>query len=395
MANRDDDDDLFDFAMEDLPPISDRFDDDELNIFSGEVRGFENLWELLRRPDVTQIMINSHDQVFYSDSQGKRAVTEPWFPSQETYLDAINSLLKHTDSRHADIRLATVPTIEASLVAPHSGSIHICTSQITRGEPILTIRKQPEQAVSLDTMMSQGMMNHDMRRFLEKAVRGHLNIIISGSSGSGKTTLARALAEFIDPSDNIVTIEDIDELHLGSRLTDVRALTTFTGRDEFGNITHEVTLDDLVRQTLRMRADRVWVGESRGREAAALVKVAASGTAGCVTTIHAPNGQRAIDQLISYVMEAGIVEDVARKSVKFGFQLVVQIKKVSPTRRVITEITELEPVTEQGAQRVNRLWEYDSASENWRAREKPGKNIRDIMAEFGVQADDYPTPPRR
>src|SRR5690606_1949814 len=147
-------------------------------------------------------------------------------------------------------------------------------------------------------------------------------------------------------------------------------------------------LEDLVRHSLRMRADRIWVGETRGKEAYALVKACLSGHDGSVTTLHANNASQAIRQLISYVMESHLTEEVARDQVSGAFHLAVQIQQVKLGRRVITEIVELENVREGNEQRRNQLWRYDHASDTFIRVGTPTGRLRQALARYNVNFDD-------
>lgn len=356
-----------------------------------QARGAQRLQTLLSDPGVSQITCDRHDRIIYVDRSGpKRA--DGVFISAADYISWVNQLMRLTDVGYTDVETANTSVIEGSfrtdLINVH-GSIHVCTRELTRGEPAVTIRKQPNSIITLDDMLEQGMMSPDMRVFLEQAIRGRSNILLSGGSGAGKTTLARALSHFIDPWQRIITAEEIDELHLYDRLINCVSLTTFRVRDDEGRLVRETTLDDLVRESLRMRGDRVWVGETRGKEAYALVKACNSGHDGSVTTIHADSGAQAVKQAVTYVMESGMTEQPAREQVCQAFDLVVQINKVKMGRRVITEISQLEHVIEgAGAQRINTLFRYDQATEGFMKVADPTPAFLYKWARYGVNLPD-------
>ena len=220
------------------------------------------------------------------------------------------------------------------------------------------------------------------------AVRGRLNWLSAGGSGAVNTTLARAMSWFVDPAQRVVTCEELDELHLDDRLPNVVALTTFRELDDRGALVREETVEDLVRHALRMRADRIWLGETRGREAYALVKSCLSGHDGSVTTLHANNAAQAVKQLTSYVMESGMTEEVARDQVSQAFHIAVQIQQVKLGRRVITEIVELESVREGNEQRRNDLWRYDFTSDSFVRVGSPSPRLRATLERYNVNYVD-------
>ena len=363
---------------------------DNLNLFGNSDKGSARLWDMLRDPKVTQLVINRHDVVFYSDNLGVHQV-DKLFANTESYIDWLNSVMSITDVGYKDINDAKCSVIEGSFnpqLTDLHGSIHISTKEITRSDPALTIRKQPRQIVSLDEMLKQGMMSNEMRLFLELAVRGRSNILLSGGSGAGKTTLARALSWFIDHLQRVITVEEIDELHLANRLPNVVSLTTYRHSDVDGRVVRETSLGDLVREALRMRADRIWVGETRGSEAYALVKACNSGHDGSITTVHGDTGQQAVKQLITYVMEGGLTEEVARDQVAQAFHLVIQISRVKMGRRVITEITELESVREGTEQRRNPLFLYNHETEEFTAAGRPTNRLIQHWTKYGVNYEN-------
>lgn len=362
------------------------------SLFSGDDKGTLRMFAMLRDPNVSQICINRHDRIIYWDQGGQRLVNDLVFPGPTQYVAWLDQLLDLTDSEYQQVAGARVSVIEASFRPDRTevhGSVHIATSEVTRGEPALTIRKQPRNFVRLDDMLRSGMMNTEMRMFLQQAVHGRLNLVISGGSGAGKTTLARALSDYVDPVNRVITVEEIDELHLDEKLPNIVSLISYRSRDEEGRLVRETTMEELVREALRMRGDRIWVGETRGREAYALTKACNSGHDGSITTVHADNGPQAVRQLVTYVMESGVTEQVAREQVSRAFHLVVQVGKEKMGRRVIREITELEPVLEGAQQRSSTIFSYDSSRESFVTVGRPSRRLAEAMARYGVNFDDY------
>jgi pilus assembly protein CpaF len=360
-----------------------------LGIF--ETTGSMEMNNMMVSPRVTQICVNRHDRIFYWDEYGPKKVTETIFGTPQQYMDWLDHLLTLTDAGFKKVEGARTSVIEASFrpdVTNLYGSIHISTKEVTRDEPALTIRKQPNEVVSLDQMLAADVMNTDMRFFLEQAIRGRLNILISGNSGAGKTTMARAFSQFIDPANRVITVEEIDELHLQDRLENVVPLTTYRFRNDDGQTIRETSLEDLVRDALRMRADRIWVGETRGKEAYALVKACNSGHDGSVTTVHADSGPEAVEQLVTYVMEAGLPAEVSQKQVSRAFNLVVQVGREKMGKRVIREITELEGVMEGSKQRSIRLYYYDVDTETYKSDTRPSPRLITAMARYGVNYNE-------
>jgi pilus assembly protein CpaF len=359
--------------------------DDLSEIFNETDKGSQRLMAIIREPSVSQVCANRHDRIFYTDATGTKQVEKLFTPA--TYRSWINQLMTLTDAGYSDVATAQTSVIEGSFdpdkVDLH-GSIHVVTKESSGGDPIVTVRKQPKQIVQLDQMLQQRMMSPAMLLFLEHAVRGRLNIVVSGGSGAGKTTLLRALAWNIPPDNRCVSVEDIRELHLEDRLPNVAPLSTHRVRDEQGRIVRETTLVSLVEEALRMRPDRIIVGECRGKEAHALVKSCTSGHDGSWTTVHADTSQAAWKQLVGYVTEAGVPHEVARDRIANAFHLSVQISRGPMGQRLITEITELEPVTEGSEQRRNPLFAYDWERGVHVPVQLPTPNIIRQMQRYGV-----------
>ena len=361
------------------------------SLFDDTDKGSQRLFDMLRDPDVIQIEVNAHNRIFFTQASGQKTmVADQIFPGSEQYVRWLSKMCELTDAVY-DPDNPESSIIEGSFLPSRSnvrGSVHIATTEVASSEPALTVRKQPETMITLDDMLRAQMMSGDMRLFLQQAVQGRLNILISAGSGVGKTTVARALSRYIDPANRVVTVEEIDELQLAERLPNVVALRTFRHRDALGRVVRETTLDDLVRESLRMRADRVWVGETRGSEAYALVKACNSGHDGSVTTIHADDAPQAVRQLVAYGMEYGMTEALARDQVSRAFHLVVHLSREKMGRRVVRHIYQLEPVVEGLEQRRIELYRFDPLSGGFAAVSRPSNYLIEALQRYGVNYDD-------
>ena len=361
------------------------------SLFDDVDKGSQRLFDMLRDPDVIQIEVNAHNRIFFTQASGQKTmVSDQVFAGPEQYVRWLSKMCELTDAVFDPDRSQS-SIIEGSFLPNRSGvrgSVHIATPEVASVEPALTVRKQPETMITLDDMLRTQMMSGDMRLFLQQAVQGRLNILISAGSGIGKTTMARALSRYIDPANRVVTVEEIDELQLAERLPNVVALRTYRQRDDLGRVVRETALDDLVRESLRMRADRVWVGEIRGSEAYALVKACNSGHDGSVTTIHADDAPQAIRQLVTYGMEYGLPEQVAREQVSRAFHLVVHLAREKAGRRVVRHIYQFEPVLERSEQRRIELFKFDPQSGGFVTVSYPSNYLIEALQRYGVNYDD-------
>ncbi|MFA5602611.1 MAG: ATPase, T2SS/T4P/T4SS family, partial [Bacilli bacterium] len=204
--------------------------------------------------------------------------------------------------------------------------------------PILTIRKFKEDMLSIDDLLRTGTLTPYMARFLEAAVKAKLNIIISGGTGTGKTTLLNVLSSFIEEDERIITIEDAAELKLGQ--PHVVSLETRNDNIEGEG---EVTVRDLLRNSLRMRPDRIIVGEVRGEEALDMLQAMNTGHEGSLTTLHANSAYDSLSRLETMLLLSSnnLPLDAIRQYIADAIDIIVHIDRLSDGKRRITNISEV------------------------------------------------------
>ena len=204
--------------------------------------------------------------------------------------------------------------------------------------PVLTIRKFKDDMASVDDLLRNGTLTSEMARFLEAAVKEKMNIIISGGTGGGKTTLLNVLSSFIGENERIITIEDAAELKLEQRHV-ISLETRLTNYEGSG----EITIRDLVINSLRMRPDRIIVGEVRGKEAFDMLQAMNTGHTGSLTTMHANSPLDALNRLETMILMAGMEIPIKaiREYIENAINLVVHVERLADGRRKVTNISEI------------------------------------------------------
>jgi pilus assembly protein CpaF len=300
-----------------------------------EVVGRGVLEDLLEDEDISEIMINGPSDIFI-EKRGVITRTTRRFAGHDALERVIERLLLPTGRRVDE----SSPMVDARL--PDGSRINVVVSPLAVHGAAITIRKFGRRLFSLDQLAAQGAMSPDMATFLRGAVLGHCNIVVSGGTGSGKTTLLNALAALVPQGERIVTIEDSAELHLEhpNRVALQARPMNLEGQGL-------VTIRDLVRNALRMRPDRIVVGECRGGEALDMLQAMNTGHAGSLTTAHANSPRDLLSRLEVMVLMAGMDLPVQaiREQVASAITLVVQqTRDAEGTRRVsqITEVTGME-----------------------------------------------------
>ena len=296
-----------------------------------EILGFGPLERILSDDTVTEVMVNRADLV-YIEKKGRLTESGITFVDDAHVERVIRKIIEPL-GRYVG---KDSPLVDARL--PDGSRVNAVVSPCAIDGPNITIRKFSRNPFGIQDLINFGSLNEDMAQFLEACVKAKLNIVVSGGTGSGKTTLLNVLSSFIPDGDRIVTIEDAAELSLLQRHV-VRLETKKPSK--VGD--SEVTIRDLVINSLRMRPERIVVGECRGGEALDMLQAMNTGHDGSLTTIHANNPRDTISRLETLVLMAGmdLPLSVVRKQIVSAVDLIVQQARLRDGSRKVTNITEI------------------------------------------------------
>jgi pilus assembly protein CpaF len=296
-----------------------------------DLLGFGALQPLLDDDNISEVMVNGPKKI-YIERKGKLVKTDITFENDEQVLRLIDRIILPL-GRRID---SDSPTVDARL--PDGSRVNAVIHPITIDGPSLTIRKFQKDKFSIDQLVEFGSITRNMADFVRACVLTRFNIIISGGTGSGKTTLLNVLSGFIPEDERIVTIEDAAELRLQQDHV-VRMETKAPNLDGH----NAVTIRDLVRNSLRMRPDRIIVGEVRGGEALDMLQAMNTGHDGSMTTLHSNSPRDAISRLETMCLMSGmeLPLKVIREQIASAIDLIVQISRVKGGSRKVTSVTEV------------------------------------------------------
>lgn len=296
-----------------------------------EVTGYGPIQSLLDDPDVSEVMVNGPKKVFVEKS-GKVTKSPVTFDDDDHVLRVIDRIILPL-GRRVD---ADTPTVDARL--PDGSRVNAVIRPVSIDGPSITIRKFKKDKLSIQQLIDYGSLTPQMAEFIRACVLAHLNIVISGGTGSGKTTLLNVLSSFIQEEERIITIEDAAELQLQQDHV-LRMETKVPNTDGRG----AVTIRDLVRNSLRMRPDRIIVGECRGGEALDMLQAMNTGHDGSLTTLHANAPRDAISRMETMVLMAGmdLPLKVVRQQISSAVDLIIQQTRLKDGSRKVTAITEV------------------------------------------------------
>lgn len=296
-----------------------------------DLLGYGPIQSMLEDPSITEIMVNGANKI-YIERKGKIVKTNVTFEDDAHVMRIIERIILPL-GRRID---ADSPTVDARL--PDGSRVNAVIPPVAIDGPSITIRKFSKEKLTIEQLIEYQTLTRGMAEFLRACVLAHLNIVVSGGTGSGKTTLLNALSSFIPEEERIVTIEDAAELRLNQEHV-VRLETKAPNVEGRG----QVTTRDLVRNALRMRPERIVVGECRGGESLDMLQAMNTGHDGSMTTLHANSPRDALSRLETMTMMAGLdlPLKVIREQIASAVDVIVQQTRLRDGSRKITAITEV------------------------------------------------------
>jgi len=297
-----------------------------------EVIGYGVIGPFLRDPTVSEVMVNGANQI-YIERKGKLMLADIRYPDDAAVMRAVENIILPL-GRKVD---RTQPMVDARL--PDGSRVNVVVPPCALNGTTITIRKFPSKRITVQDLIAFGSFTPQMAEFLKACVRARLNIVVSGGTGSGKTTLLNVISSFIPEDERICTVEDAAELQLNQphvvRMETAPALPDGSG---------QVTIRDLVRNALRMRPERIVVGEVRGGEALDMLQAMNTGHDGSLTTVHSNSPRDAISRLEVLVLMAGfdLPIRVVRTQIASAVNLIVQQERLRDGARKVTRVTEVQ-----------------------------------------------------
>ncbi len=317
------------------------------------MRRFDILQPILDDKTVTEIMVNGQDKIFI-EREGRVSKLDIAFSGRDKLEDVIQMVVAKANRTVNE----SSPVVDARL--PDGSRLNVVLNPIALNGPVMTIRKFPAEPLSIQKMSRMGTLSQDAVEALGNLVRAKYNIFICGGTGSGKTTLLNALAGFIPPDERIITIEDSAELQLTDAVNIVRMETRDANTEGKG----QITIRDLIRTSLRMRPERIVVGEVRGAEALDMLQAMNTGHQGSMSTGHSNSTGDSISRLETMVLGAAALPvEAIRQQIASAIDIIIHISRMRDKTRKILDISEIAGV-EDGKILLNRLFEFVEEGED-------------------------------
>ena len=332
------------------------------------LRRLDILQELIEDPRITEIMINGKDDIFI-EQEGKLYRWENGFDSEEK----LNNIIQQMVSGCNRVVNEASPIVDARLA--NGSRVNVVLKPIALNGPIVTIRRFPEKPVDMEKLIELGALEESHCLFLKSLVAAGYNILISGGTGSGKTTFLNALSNFIPAEERVITIEDSAELQLVS----VKNLVRLETRNANAEGCLPVTIRDLIKTALRMRPDRIVVGEVRGAEAVDLLQAMNTGHDGSLSTGHSNSAADMLSRLETMVL-MGMDLPVAaiRQQIASALDIIIHLGRMRDKSRKVLEITEVCDCEKQKI-RLRPIFVYHYGSEKLE-KERELENVAKLQA---------------
>lgn len=335
-------------------------------IFHG-MRQLDILQELIEDSDVTEIMINGKDHIFVE----KNGIISQWnnaFESDEKLNDIIQQIVSGCNR----VVNESSPIVDARL--ENGSRVNIVLKPIALNGPIVTIRRFPEKPMDMEKLIALGALNREVSIFLRRLVSAGYNIFISGGTGSGKTTFLNALSNYIPSDERVITIEDSAEL----QLIGIENLVRLETRNANTEGCKAISIRELIRSALRMRPDRVIVGEIRGEEAIDLLQAMNTGHDGSISTGHSNSASDMLARLETMVLMGMDIPIAAiRQQIASAVDIIIHLGRLKDKSRKVLEIVEVCEYSDQKI-RMNTLYQFNYKTGELEEREKM-ENVEKLL----------------
>lgn len=321
------------------------------------MRGLDVLQPLVDDPAITEIMINGPDRVFVEEN-GRLYQKDISFGSSEKLENVILNIVSKVNRTVNEAN----PIVDARLL--DGSRVNVVLPPVALDGPTVTIRKFPEDPMTIEKLISYGSITPEVAELLERMVKAKYNIFISGGTGSGKTTFLNALSNYIPKDERVITIEDSAELQIKGVANLVRLETRNANMEGKG----EVTIRDLIRSSLRMRPERIVVGEVRGAEALDMLQAMNTGHDGSLSTGHSNSTKDMLSRLETMVISGNSIPiEAIRQQIASALDIIIQLSRLRDKSRRTVEITEVVGY-ENGAIRLNPLYHFVERGEDQEGR---------------------------
>ena len=343
----------------------------EQQVFNS-LRKLDVLQELVDDPEVSEIMVNGPGHIFY-EKDGRVQVWTQSFTSEEKMQDVIQQIV---GSHNRVVNLSN-PIVDTRL--SDGSRVNIVLSPISLEGSVITIRKFPQHPLDMETLIAREAISREAAELLKRLVKARYSILISGGTSSGKTTFLNALSQYIPEDERVITIEDSAELQIQG----VKNLVRLETRNANMEGVMPITIRDLIRTALRMRPDRIVVGECRGAETFDMLQALNTGHDGGLSTAHGNSCRDILSRLeMMVLMGMDLPLAAIRQQIASGIDIIVHLGRLRDKSRRVLEIAELDGI-EKGELKLHTLYELEQGACGWSLEEKGRLHHTDKLAQIG------------